>query len=446
MSAAHPFGGLKALAALHGGPGELPALPAPDAPPAAAAARRRKLWELEDKHHCPVVGTCLPMDELQRFAKRFGFHASLRDEFALHVEAVGRSRTRNPMSEALQKYLDRKYALAIRRFESARSDAEVAALWQEHLARGDVAGPLWAACCHKASSPETRQRLYADVHMLSHQVGAGQAADARRLGHLEAENAQLRHELAAERLQRAHLQASWRDHALALEARTGSLAEQAAEAQRLRERLAQFESGEIFADMSRRLDALRRSHEQLCANAQRVWELQRTLEAAREEAERLAAERDTLAAERDALEQLLLARDADADEAAPPGAAASCAAGGSAPNCVLCVGGRTPLLPQYRALAARLGIRLIHHDGGQEEALSRLPDLIHSADAVLCPTDCVSHSAYYQLKNHCKRSGKPCLLFRGSGVSSFALALARLSGGQSSLSAAAEAAEPLRLS
>jgi len=56
--------------------------------------------------------------------------------------------------------------------------------------------------------------------------------------------------------------------------------------------------------------------------------------------------------------------------------------------------------------------------------------MINGADAVLCPTDCVGHAAYYQLKRHCKRSGKPCLLFKGSGVSSFAVALAQLSSGR----------------
>jgi len=29
----------------------------------AAPARRKKLWELEDKHHCPIIGTCVPMNE-----------------------------------------------------------------------------------------------------------------------------------------------------------------------------------------------------------------------------------------------------------------------------------------------------------------------------------------------------------------------------------------------
>jgi hypothetical protein len=102
-------------------------------------------------------------------------------------------------------------------------------------------------------------------------------------------------------------------------------------------------------------------------------------------------------------------------------------------RCVLCVGGRTPLLPQYRALAERLGVRLIHHDGGKEEALARLPDLLNASDAVICPTDCVGHLAYYQLKKHCKQNGKPCVLTRNSGVAGFAAALTRLAEGRADI-------------
>ncbi len=102
-------------------------------------------------------------------------------------------------------------------------------------------------------------------------------------------------------------------------------------------------------------------------------------------------------------------------------------------RCVLCVGGRTPLQPQYRALAERLGVRLIHHDGGREEALARLPDLLNASDAVICPTDCVGHLAYYQLKKHCKQNGKPCVLTRNSGVAGFAAALTRLAEGRADI-------------
>jgi hypothetical protein len=105
---------------------------APAAPP---AARRRKLWELEEKHHCPVIGTCIPLDELVRLARRFRFEASLKDEFALHAEAVQRSMVRNDVAEALHKHLERKYAVAIGRFDSAGTDDEVHALWKARLAQ-----------------------------------------------------------------------------------------------------------------------------------------------------------------------------------------------------------------------------------------------------------------------------------------------------------------------
>lgn len=93
---------------------------------------------------------------------------------------------------------------------------------------------------------------------------------------------------------------------------------------------------------------------------------------------------------------------------------------------MLCVGGRTAQVAHYRQLAQRLGLQLLHHDGSREQALSQLPELTAAADAVLCPTDCVSHGAYYLLKRCCKRSGKPCLLFKGSGISSFAIALTQV--------------------
>ncbi len=152
--------------------------------------------------------------------------------------------------------------------------------------------------------------------------------------------------------------------------------------------------------------------------------------------ERLVALEDTLASvsrERDAMERLWAGNDIDAAQAC--GGDCGVCPGNLRGRCVLCVGGRTPLLPQYRQLAERLGVRLIHHDGGREEALSRLPALLASSDAVICPTDCVGHMAYYQLKQHCKLAGKPCVLVKSSGVASFAAALARLAEGRAELPA-----------
>lgn len=397
-------------------------------PGAQSAVRRARLWDLDEKLHCPIIGTCISIDELQRFARRFQFAGPSDDDFTVHVAAVNLARSRNPVSEALQRHLERKFHLAVERFGKLKSDAELLRHWIECCNRGEVAGPLWAVCTHRGVSAETRQRAYTDIHMLSHQVGAGQAADARRLTHLAAENAELKRshtrEVAVLRRQLAEATAGLaeRDEAV----------EQAALYQK---RLQCFESGQAYVEMGQRLLTLQASHEALLDSTRQVQELERQLKESREASRRLLAERDTTVAERGALEQLLNALDSPVCNTAGSDDCAGCSAALTT-RCVLYVGGRASLLAQYRQLAERLGITLIHHDGGQEESLSRLPELIRGADAVVCPTDRISHNAYYHVKAHCKRVGKPCLFYRGGGVSGFAVAMARVSRGEFSVAGA----------
>lgn len=409
----------------------LPDEPAAAPAPAGSGHKRLKLWELEDKYHCPVIGTCLSIEELVRFAKRFKFSAKLREEYALHTEAVGWARSRNEVSEALQRHLERKYEATLASFAKLRSDDEVRERWQECLARGDVAGPLWAVFSHRAAEPETRKMAYGDIHMLSHQIGAGQAADCRRLDFLEKESTRQKQAAASERQESDRQMAALRLQVAALQAQLAGEQALREENDLLRRRLEPFESGQALVEMGQRLVSLQHANDHLRAAAQRAWALDKTLQASRDEVQRVSRERDRLADEREALERLLLAAAQDA-EAGCGGDCNRCDQPLST-RCVLYVGGRAALVQQYKALAERLGIRLIHHDGGQEEAVSRLPEMIQGVDAVVCPTDCVSHSAYYQLKSHCKRSGKPCLFFKGAGVSSFAVAMTRLASGQFSL-------------
>lgn len=391
--------------------------------------RRVRLWELKDKFHCPLIGTCLPMDELARLARRHAFNGDLRDEFTLHVEAVGWAGSRNAVAEDLNRHFERKYAGYIARFERMKSAEEVLSFWKAHFENGEVAGPMWAALTHKAANDETRHAVYADVHMLSHQVGAGLAADAKRLAWLTRRNEELATILERDRADAAGAETEMRRLNVELKTARASEAAARADAADLRQRLAAFESGAAIVDMGRQLMSLTAVNEELRVVAERSRALQAALRESQDQTAALAQERDMLAAERDALERLLLVADRDEAACDECDGCENRAAG----RCVLCVGGRTALLSQYRALAERLGIRLVHHDGGQEESLSRLPDLINGADAVLCPTDCVSHAAYYKLKQHCKRTGKPCLLFKGAGVSGFAVALARLAAGQASI-------------
>lgn len=48
-------------------------------------------------------------------------------------------------------------------------------------------------------------------------------------------------------------------------------------------------------------------------------------------------------------------------------------------------------------------------DGGIEHKLSQLDHCLAQADLVICQTGFIGHNAYWRVKDHCKRTGKPCV-------------------------------------
>src|SRR5450830_1396092 len=58
------------------------------------------------------------------------------------------------------------------------------------------------------------------------------------------------------------------------------------------------------------------------------------------------------------------------------------------------------------------GGRFLHHTGGDDGAddVATLEAGLVAADLVICQTGCVSHDAYWRVHDHCKRTGKQCVL------------------------------------
>ena len=102
-------------------------------------------------------------------------------------------------------------------------------------------------------------------------------------------------------------------------------------------------------------------------------------------------------------------REASATEAALVAAAADDPTARLDDLAVLCVGGRAGSVPIYRQLIERTGGRFLHHDGGEEDKSAHLDATLAAADLVICQTGCISHDAYWRVKDHCKRTGKQCV-------------------------------------
>lgn len=407
-------------------PVALPApIPTPTPSPRSSAARRRlKLWELPVRWHCPLIGTCLLARDLRRLARQAGIDSAGMTEYELHTIVVSNCAERNALSERAQRLLDERYAADIQRFAKAHDDEAILALWRAAYDAGETAGALWAAWSHGATSEDSGARISGDIHMLSHQAGAGIRANLRQLDALRQENIRLRGELVALRNNAAQ---SRRDKDRLLEETRRKLSN--AECRTALLGVRELE----LADARQAAREYATVYERAQMLAQRVETIEERNAANARRAERLAQElnetRDNLAAAEAALE-LALGMEEDggcAGVSGSSGCGRACPAEVRLTNrCVLCIGGRANLVDGYRRLVEAQGGRFLHHDGGLEESLHRIDAAVATADAVICQSGCVSHAAYWRLKEACKKLDKPCVFVKSPGVGSFARGLAAL--------------------
>ena len=389
----------------------------PPAAPGARGSRRRRLWELPGQALCPLIGVCLPMPVLRRRLGKALGGQTLDGDYELHCGTINECGRRSPVAEALQRELDQRYAIALRQASQHKASAALARWWVAALEGSDVAGALWATLSHARCDQALQEQVLRDIHMLQHQLGSAQRADLRRLAELCDENAVLGRELALAQQRSTRLLAE----------RAAQIETLQAEALRLRGELLGRDT--LLAGLRAELQQLEDSvpglrsrqqqAEQLRRQQARLHEQERALLAARQLAER---ERRRAEEASQALELLRAGAGAGAQEQ-------DLTLPALAERAVLCVGGRQAVVPVYRQLIERTGGRFLHHDGGEEDAVAKLDASLAAADLVICQTGCISHDAYWRVKDHCKRHGKRCVFVDKPSVSSLQRALGGLAPG-----------------
>lgn len=378
----------------------------------APARKRSRLWELSATLHCSIIGTCLTTAELRQIlAKTRGPEPRDLTEHEIHGEGVRLAGRHDGAGKLLQKALDKRHQATINRFAKAETASAVEALWDEAKRAGEIPGAYWATLSHPASTDALVKAVFADVHMLSHLVGAANRADIRRLTALEAENAALAQKLhkSQSHLQTADATIRQLDAALAAAvARAGGTEpSDTADAERaaLRRLVGELEA-RLQTESARRLRAEERA------------EQARRTQAEAETAAREAETRSTyLAAELAVFERQASDErdDGNPAPALPQGL-----------STLLYVGGRPNQVHRLREFTEQAGIELLHHDGGIEDRAGLLAGLVSRADAACFPVDCVSHDAVATVKRLCRHAGKSYLPLRSNGLGSLVVGLAKL--------------------
>jgi hypothetical protein len=379
----------------------------------AKTSRRRRLWELPAKYHCPLIGVCFDVAELRRMVGKALDYPPDTTDYVWHTIAVGVCDKRCPLSEQFNRLLDKRFALMIRRMAACKTAPELRAAWREVCRHGtEIPAGLWAACTHPACDRELEQEIQADIHMIQHQVGAGARIDLQAMKNLEAENRRLRQEAEAARKRCEQLRADHAGEAAGLNRRISALqadlSAQEASVERLRGEMERLRAMLPDLDERVRLQArLRNTEERLSAARERETNLENEV----------ARLRDFAAYAEETIEALV--REPDPDAGVPDEAAYLPGGNQLLGKCVLCVGGRSGAVNSYRSVVERQGGRFMHHDGGREESLHRIDGALAAADIVICQVGCISHNAYWRVKEQCKRTGKPCMFVKSTGTASF---------------------------
>lgn len=380
------------------------ALPTVAGPAAADPARghpatRRRLWHLPTQAHELLLALSFTPDALRREAARKLGHVHKgrcilkgRDVDVLY-SVVHDMVTRNPLSEAFQKHLDDKHALAVRRLGAMRDIAVLKTAWSGALDDDTMPSVLWALLTHPLGESLEATVLYdARAWVFAHSRRSVQMRHSQR----QADSQLLEARARADELQGRLL--AQRQEA------TETLKQAEAEITRLRGELARLkrapaEAPELPPESPRTV-----RH----GSAPPAKAIQR---AANPAPLPLPVERRVSSPE---------------PSAVSPTAAEPLAVNGRR---VLCVGGIQHAVARYRGRIEQLGGEFEHHDGGLEDSVHALDARLGRADVVICQAACINHEAYHRVKRHCERTGTPCVYLDRPSLSRFDRALAHARGG-----------------
>ncbi len=392
--------------------------------PAQKAQDRTKLWQLDHNYHCAVIGTCLTMDEVRKLLRSLRVDIHGVNSYDIHTSIVTLISYNDSRSKKVQSYLNKKFKSAIQKSKKMNA-AELVVEWKRVVDSGELIGTFWALISHPCTNEQMKRDFYGDIHMQSHMSGACNRADLKRLKHLEKDHKVYNVETRTQQIKYQKLQVeNNRLQAVTQQQdeKTIGLNNQVSALTNVNEQLMAVKSTEEIQQLNFQVDKLSnkisfqtndiQNHQQNSIRLEKeVFELnnqlciyEKTSIAYKNEIEHLQY---TLSQKKSEEECLFKKQ-------------------GLCGQCVLYVGGKSNLVPYYRELIeAKKGV-FMHHDGGIEKNTQDLSNSINRADVVLFPSDCISHDAYWKIKQTCKKQQKPFEYLQSPGLHSLSSILDKI--------------------
>lgn len=368
-------------------------------PPELPKPRKSSIWDLPSNQRCAVIGTCLTLGELRYAAKRFKkFTAEhdLKTDYAVHSYFVSVSGSKNTISWYINKVLNHEHRHFIKSCQSLKTESQLLDCWRaiESSDMRSLSGYFWAMLSSKFSSVSVKDRIYGDIHMISHIAGQNHKLIRSRRSK---EQMELRSELQK------------KDRMIDSKNRQIEVLND--EIRQLKKRLLSVssqtltnEKNEINKVLSieKYKSKLDRQKQVISRLTQQVQRLSRPHERAIIE----PAKTGTLTV--DAIRE----RPCEGD-------CKDCKNSDLCGKKVLYVGGFSRHRVQFQKVTESINGQFFYHDGGLQQSEHQLDELVTKADVVFCPVDCISHNAMGRIKNLAKSQCKDCVFLKSASLSSF---------------------------
>jgi hypothetical protein len=363
-------------------------------------SKKLAIWHVPSHQLCTLIGFCIDVPYIRKLRKRFPtITANFEGEtdYELHAFCVNACLDKNILSMHLNKYLKRSYQTIVSALRQQRTDEAVEAFWRSADLNDDrqIAGFCWAILTSQYVSPRTKEKLYGEMHMLSHSSGQLLRNEQKKMS---IENVQLlleqpKHARALLRQQARY--DNQKEITKALKNQIVNLKQQLLVKSSKTSALSESETNELLKNYEKTIWS---QHSQMV-------QLQTKLTLQEEQYDELkASQANNTELEIDA---------EDSNTEVIPSDSDLCG------KSILYVGGFSRHKNRFKQLIESINGQFLYHDGGMQQSNQLLNTMVKKADAVFCPIDCISHNAVGRIKSLTKIACKDCIFLRSPSLTSF---------------------------
>ena len=376
-----------------------------------------RLWEIEYFFKCPVIGTCLDINEQKQILKKTGISFKNKTPFEIHEILVEKSEDENPISRKVECRLNQKFKREIAEFFHLEED-EFIHLWKTCVEDGKIEGIFWVATIRPDLSKEARMVVFGDIHMEMHLSSGRNRKVRQRLAHQQGENSRLVHRLKQITSIRRDLKKENKklEKDLSESHKTCGLLEN--KNQELEQELSELRENSLITRLQEKYQQLktklRKSQGEIKPYQQRCYALQ---DQNAQLLSKLEKQRDLNSHFRSEMER------ATAQVLALDRCDETCPSFDLCQKRILIVGGITKIEALYRQIVEENGGIFDYHDGYMKGGVKGLDNQVRRADMVLCPTNCNSHTACLVVKKLGKKHRTPVRMLASSSLNSISQTL-----------------------